>query len=106
MERCGTCKHADSEWVEKFDTIFMRCARLPMTGHMGEDLAEVGGDDLFSMSDDKWMAKCHPGIFAFTQDASMYASSLRVSPDFGCVHHEPRSDEQEAQEAERSTAAP
>ena len=88
--RCGTCRHwrDDERWRE--GERFRRCHLLPATG-----------DDDWRRTDEEWdspdydkpedeiiMARLHPMLHAYTQDASSYHSALMTDAEFGCVHWE------------------
>ena len=76
--RCGTCRHwrDDERWRE--GQRFRRCHLLPATGD----------DDWDTPEDEVIMARVHPTLHAYTQDASSYHSALLTDAEFGCVHWE------------------
>jgi hypothetical protein len=97
VNTCGSCKHYEppgSGWEGQFGY----CELLPAAGRFRysdegrawlaeheddeEDPAEWALDP-----DAMWMRRLHPDLHAYTQDASSYSSALRVTPEFGCIHH-------------------
>lgn len=110
MSTCSTCVHfRPNPPTDDYDGAFGWCAFIPSTATSARELfgltpenwtingvldqwAEINLSDeddekFMAMGNAAWMEHCHPDALAFTSDASQFASSLHVHPDFGCAHH-------------------
>lgn len=89
---CSGCAHFEPDDPDGYEYPFGQCRRAPGSARKRDDEAAVAGDDdsLWpDWTDGQWMLAAHPGVTAYTTDASSYESTLYVHPDHSCPMWEP-----------------
>lgn len=91
VRSCSTCAHFQGDQPGGYDEPFGTCRRAPATAAKSAEEYAVAGDsmDWPDWTDGQWMLNAHPGLTAFTSDASSYASTLHVHPTHLCSMWEP-----------------
>jgi len=91
MISCRSCVHFAPDSSLGYSAPFGSCELAPATADKSNDASAAAYADPNAAwpdwTDGEWMLTAHPGVLAYTSDASSYSSVLHVHPDFGCVAH-------------------